>query len=115
MFDHSVEGRSLQSRIFCALMGRPWFLRGIYPAFSARYMRAQTDADRRARAHAIAAVNSPDGARAVSELWRSFAAPNHDLSAAARRRGVTLTTPLRQSARCCLQSAVRRTRRRPHR
>mgnify|MGYP002135404290 CR=1 FL=1 len=39
-------GRPLQVRAFCALMSRPWFLRRIYPAFSAFYMRARTDADR---------------------------------------------------------------------
>lgn len=73
------EGSSPQSRLFCALMGRPWFLRRIYPPFSARYMLVRTEADRRAREGAISTVGRPDGLKAVSELWASFAADEHDL------------------------------------
>lgn len=47
-------GRPPQARLFCALMARPWFLRRIYPSFSKQYMRPRSDADRRARAAAIA-------------------------------------------------------------
>jgi pimeloyl-ACP methyl ester carboxylesterase len=70
-------------RAFCALMGRPRFLRAIYPAFSKRYMRSRTAADARARETAIATTRTAAGARAVSELWRSFASPEHDLRAEA--------------------------------
>ncbi len=76
-------GRPPQVRAFCALMSRPRFLRAIYPSFSARYMRAQTDADRRARDGGIATTRRDPGLRAVSELWRSFASPEHDLRAQA--------------------------------
>jgi pimeloyl-ACP methyl ester carboxylesterase len=71
--------RTPQVRLFCWLMARPWFLRAIYPTFSARYMRARTDADRRARAAAIATTRRDPGLRAVAELWRSFTSPEHDL------------------------------------
>jgi pimeloyl-ACP methyl ester carboxylesterase len=74
-------GRGPQIRVFCGLMARRWFLRRIYPAFSARYMRARTDADRRARERAIATTREDPGLRAVSELWRSFVSPEHDLRA----------------------------------
>jgi pimeloyl-ACP methyl ester carboxylesterase len=74
-------GRGPQVRVFCALMGRRWFLRRIYPAFSARYMRARTEADRRARERAIATTRQDPGLRAVSELWHSFASAEHDLRA----------------------------------
>jgi pimeloyl-ACP methyl ester carboxylesterase len=77
-------GRPLHIRAFCALMARPWFLRRIYPAFSARYMRARTDADRRARDAGVATTRADPGLRAVTELWRSFAAPEHDLREEAR-------------------------------
>ena len=60
-------------------MARPWFLRAIYPAFSARYMRARTDADRRARDTGVHTTRQDPGLRAVSELWQSFASPEHDL------------------------------------
>ncbi len=73
------EGRSPQNRLFCGLMGRQWFLRRIYPSFSARYMRVRTAADRRARESAISTIGRPDGLKAVSELWASFAAEEHDL------------------------------------
>jgi len=48
-------------------------------------MRARTDADRRARATAIATTRSGAGVAAVSELWRSFASPEHDLRESATR------------------------------
>ena len=66
-------------RVFCSLMSRRWFLRAIYPAFSRLYMRSRTDADRRARSTGIETTRRDPGLRAVSELWRSFASPEHDL------------------------------------
>jgi pimeloyl-ACP methyl ester carboxylesterase len=66
-------------RAFCSLMSRPTVLRAIYPLFSKAYMRARTDADRRARASAIALTRTPDGARALSAMWHSFTLPAHDL------------------------------------
>jgi pimeloyl-ACP methyl ester carboxylesterase len=74
-------GRPLYVRTFCALMSRPRFLRRIYPAFSARYMRARTAADRRVRDVGIATTRSDPGLRTVAELWASFASPEHDLRA----------------------------------
>jgi pimeloyl-ACP methyl ester carboxylesterase len=72
-------GRSVFVRVFCALMARPRFLRAIYPTFSALYMRARTDADRRARDVGVATTRRDPGLGAVCELWRSFASPEHDL------------------------------------
>jgi pimeloyl-ACP methyl ester carboxylesterase len=72
-------GSPLQVRAFCSLMARPWFLRRIYPTFSARYMRARTEADHRARETGIATTRSDPGLRGVAELWRSFASSEHDL------------------------------------
>ncbi len=77
------QAHTAQVRLFCSLMARPRFLRAIYPVFSASYMRSRTDADRRARALSVATTRREDGARAVSELWRSFVSPEHDLRAAA--------------------------------
>ncbi|HEX5924991.1 MAG TPA: alpha/beta hydrolase [Baekduia sp.] len=82
-------GRPPHVRAFSALMGRPWFLRRIYPAFSARYMRARTDADRRARDTGVATTRQDPGLRAVTELWRSFASPEHDL----REEAKAITAP----------------------
>jgi pimeloyl-ACP methyl ester carboxylesterase len=76
-------GRGLQVRAFCALMARPRFLRAIYPWFANRYMRPGSDADRRVRDVGVATTRQDPGLRAVSELWKSFASPEHDLRAEA--------------------------------
>jgi pimeloyl-ACP methyl ester carboxylesterase len=73
------EGSSSFARVFCALMSRPWFVRGIYPVFSRQYMRMRTAADRRARASAIAITRTATGVTAVAGIWRSFNRPEHDL------------------------------------
>ncbi len=82
-------GRPPQVRAFCALMAQPRFLRAIYPSFSSLYMRAQTDADRRARDTGVSTTRQDPGLRAVSQLWRSFASPEHDL----RRDAASITAP----------------------
>ena len=73
------QAHTLSVRAFCALMSRPRFLRTIYPAFSAWYMRSRTDADRRARELSVGTTRRKDGLEAVAELWRSFVSPAHDL------------------------------------
>jgi pimeloyl-ACP methyl ester carboxylesterase len=82
-------GRPPQIRVFCALMGKPWFLRSIYPTFSSQYMRARTDGDRRAREAGVSTTRQDPGLRAVSELWGSFASPEHDL----RREAAMIAAP----------------------
>ncbi|HSR93708.1 MAG TPA: alpha/beta hydrolase [Solirubrobacterales bacterium] len=72
-------GRPPQVRAFCALMARPRFLRAIYPWFANRYMRPQSDADRRVRDLGIATTRQDPGLQTVSDLWRSFPSPEHDL------------------------------------
>jgi pimeloyl-ACP methyl ester carboxylesterase len=74
-------GRPPHVRAFCALMAQPWFLRAIYPSFSAFYMHARTDADRRARDTSIATTRRDPGLSTVAGLWRSFASREHDLRA----------------------------------
>ena len=79
------EGSGLSGRVFCALMSRPGFARRIYPLFSRAYTRPRTAADRRARASAIATTRTTPGLTAVTEIWRSFSFPEHDLRAQAGR------------------------------
>jgi pimeloyl-ACP methyl ester carboxylesterase len=79
----------LAGRVFCTLMSHPRFVRAIYPLFSKAYMRAKTDADRRARASAIALTRTEDGARALSAMWHSFKLPAHDL----RSQASSITAP----------------------
>jgi pimeloyl-ACP methyl ester carboxylesterase len=64
-------------------MARPRFLRAIYPWFANHYMRPRSDEDRRVRDLGVATTREDPGLRAVSELWRSFASPEHDLRAEA--------------------------------
>jgi pimeloyl-ACP methyl ester carboxylesterase len=71
------------ARAFCALMGRPRFLRAIYPRFSARYMQAVSEADRRARECAIRNTRRSATLPYIAGLWAGFAGPEHDLREAA--------------------------------
>jgi pimeloyl-ACP methyl ester carboxylesterase len=73
------EDSRLPSRVFCALMSRPWFARRIYPLFSRAYTRPRAAADHRARAAAIAITRTTPGVTAVTEIWHSFNLPEHDL------------------------------------
>jgi pimeloyl-ACP methyl ester carboxylesterase len=86
------EGPLGSGRVFCALMSRPWFVRRIYPLFSRVYTRPRTAADNRARASAIAITRTDPGVTAITQIWRSFTLPDHDLRAQARK--ITVPTVL---------------------
>ena len=64
-------------------MARPRFLRAIYPGSPTATCAPRSDADRRVRDVGIATTRQDPGLRAVSELWGSFASPEHDLRAEA--------------------------------
>lgn len=81
---------NVAAKTFCALMGRRRFLAAIYPRFSATYMRARTDADRRARQRAIANTRKPETLRSLSGLWASFPTAAHDLT----QRPITVPTTI---------------------
>jgi len=76
-------GPTLRSRAFCAAMGRPWFLRAIYPWFAARYLHARDGAALRIRDAAVDAARRPGTTEILNGLWRSFSGPEHDLRAGA--------------------------------
>jgi pimeloyl-ACP methyl ester carboxylesterase len=82
------EGPQPLGRVFLALMSRPGFLRRIYPSFSWVYMRSRTAADHRARSSAIAITRGNPGLQALTEIWHSFASPEHDLRSSAGRIAV---------------------------
>ncbi|WAJ42752.1 alpha/beta hydrolase [Mycobacterium sp. Aquia_216] len=77
------------TRAFCRVVGSPAFVRRGAPRFIRGYMKARTDSDREIIARAIVAVRTPEGARTLTGLWRSFATPEHDL----RSRATELTAP----------------------
>lgn len=79
-----VLAPTVRVRAFCSLMGRPGFLRRVYPRFAARYMRAGRAEDRRVLADTVAGMADPVRIETVASLWRSFAQPGFDLRADVR-------------------------------
>jgi pimeloyl-ACP methyl ester carboxylesterase len=77
------SGFGLQVRMFCGLMGQPWFLRAFYPAFLRLGLHSRSEAAIRARGQARRIVRSGEGLRTLASLWRSFADAGHDLRAEA--------------------------------
>ncbi|CDO88882.1 alpha/beta hydrolase [Mycobacterium triplex] len=77
------------TRGFCRFIGSPAFVRLGAAAFIRGYMKAQSDSDRAITTRAIAAARTAEGGRTLTGLWRSFAAPEHDL----RSRAAELTAP----------------------
>jgi pimeloyl-ACP methyl ester carboxylesterase len=75
------DGPTLRSRAFCAAMGRPWFLRAIYPWLAAHYLHARDGAAVRIRDAAVDAARRPGTTEILTGLWRSFSGPGHDLRA----------------------------------
>ncbi len=83
-------GRPPHVRAFCALMAQPWFLRRDLPGL----LGAATCAPAPTRTAApattgVATTRQDPGLRAVTELWRSFASPEHDL----REEAKAITAP----------------------
>ncbi|MUL47812.1 alpha/beta hydrolase [Mycobacterium sp. CBMA293] len=77
------------ARLFCRVMGTPAIFKVLAPLFIRAYMKPQTALDHeivnRTRAHERTTAGRLQGAA----LWRSFAAPDHDL----RSRAAGLATP----------------------
>ena len=67
------------ARSFCRVLGTPAVFRRAAPLFVRGYMKARTDSDRQIIERATAVAKTPDGVRTATELWRSFATPEHDL------------------------------------
>jgi pimeloyl-ACP methyl ester carboxylesterase len=76
-------------RMFCRTLGSPAVQRTVGAPYIRGYMKAKTDNDRAIIARAVAAVRTDEGIRVVAGLWRSFAAPGHDL----RDRAAELSAP----------------------
>jgi pimeloyl-ACP methyl ester carboxylesterase len=77
------------SRGGCRVLGTPAVFRRAAPLFVRGYMKAKTDSDRQIIERATAVAKTPEGIRIATGLWRSFAAPEHDL----RSRAAELTVP----------------------
>jgi pimeloyl-ACP methyl ester carboxylesterase len=77
------SGFGLDVRVFCGLMGQPWFLRVCFPAFLGLALHSRSEAAMRARGQARRMVSSGERRRMLARLWRSFAEADHDLRAEA--------------------------------
>jgi pimeloyl-ACP methyl ester carboxylesterase len=77
------------TRLISATMGRPRFLRGIYPRFARSYMRAETEFATAVAETAVANTRRAGTTEVISKLWASFSSPAADLRGQEQR----ITTP----------------------
>jgi pimeloyl-ACP methyl ester carboxylesterase len=75
------------TRSFCRVMGTPAIFRRVAALFVRGYMKPKTDSDRQIVQRAITTAKT--AGHIGTSLWRSFAAPGHDL----RDRADELTAP----------------------
>lgn len=77
------------TRLFCNVMGTPWFTRLALPAFARLYMKPRGALDRQILDRVIRRARTAAGVAQAAALWRSFASDEHDL----RGRAPDLTVP----------------------
>jgi pimeloyl-ACP methyl ester carboxylesterase len=66
-------------RLFCRVLGTPSVMKRVLPASIRSYMKATTDNDHAVQERALARARTRDGVVLTAGLWRSFAAPEHNL------------------------------------
>lgn len=66
-------------RLFCRVLGTPFFARLILPSMVSQYMRPQTAQDEEIMHRAVARARTSNGASVAAALWRSFPDSGHDL------------------------------------
>lgn len=76
-------------RLFCRAMGTPALFKLLAPRFIQAYMQPQSALDQQIVERVAAAEKTVEGRAHGAALWRSFAAPEHDL----RSRATELTAP----------------------
>jgi pimeloyl-ACP methyl ester carboxylesterase len=72
-------------RFYCRVMGTPAVLKRVLPLSIRGYMHATSDTDRAVQRRAVARARTQDGVVLTASLWRSFAAPEHNLRPEAHR------------------------------
>lgn len=77
------------ARIFCRVLGIPFFARLLLPLLVPRYMASQTPLDKAISQIAQERARSTSGAAVAAGMWRSFIDPGHDL----RSRGAQIQAP----------------------
>jgi pimeloyl-ACP methyl ester carboxylesterase len=76
-------------RIFCRVLGTPFFNRLLTPYMVPRYMVPKTPEDEAISQHAQERARTQSGAEVAAALWRSFTEPGHDL----RSQGSQIKAP----------------------
>lgn len=77
------------ARVFCRVLGIPFFARLLLPLLVPRYMACQTPQDEAISQIAQERARTTSGAFVAAAMWRSFIEPGHDL----RSRGLQIQAP----------------------
>jgi pimeloyl-ACP methyl ester carboxylesterase len=75
--------------LFCRLLGTPSVMKRVLPWSIRSYMKATSENDHAVQERALARAHTREGVVLAAALWRSFAAPEHNLRPYADR----ITTP----------------------
>ena len=70
---------------FCRVLGTPSVMKRVLPRSIRSYMKATSDNDHAVEERALARARTPEGVALAAALWRSFAAPEHNLRPLADR------------------------------
>jgi pimeloyl-ACP methyl ester carboxylesterase len=65
--------------LYCRVMGTPAVMKRVLPRFIRSYMKATSDSDHAIQERLLARANTREGVVLTAALWRSFAAPEHNL------------------------------------
>ena len=67
------------TNIYCRTLGRPAVMKRVLPRSIRSYMKATSENDRAVQERALARAHTREGVVLTAALWRSFAAPEHNL------------------------------------
>jgi pimeloyl-ACP methyl ester carboxylesterase len=70
---------------FCRVLGTPSVMKRVLPRSIRSYMKATSDNDHAVQERALARAHTREGVDLAAALWRSFAAPEHNLLPYAER------------------------------
>jgi pimeloyl-ACP methyl ester carboxylesterase len=67
------------TNLYCRFLGRPSVMKRVLPWSIRSYMKATSDNDHAVQERALARAHTHEGVVLTAALWRSFAAPEHNL------------------------------------
>src|SRR6201992_2224227 len=67
------------TNLYCRILGRPAVMKRVLPWSIRSYMKATSQNDRAVQERALARAHTREGVVLTAALWRSFAAPEHNL------------------------------------